>query len=259
MTHSPDSPPSLRGLDVEAHLSDPSLKQRFVTPMFDLIAPRYDAFTRLFSFGLDGTWKEELLRDAVAGAPPEAVVLDLACGTGDLAFALASRIAGARVTGVDASPRMIDEANERRAVASGPEGRVAFRVGDMSRLDGIADASVDVVTAGYGFRNVPDPRQALAEVARVLAPGGRLLTLDFYRPANSLWRPLFLGYLLAAGNLVGWLWHREPVVYGYIAHSIAHWLSWRDFSRALEEAGLSVERVRVKLLGGMAVHVARKR
>ena len=108
MTHSPDSPPSLRGLDVEAHLSDPSLKQRFVTPMFDLIAPRYDAFTRLFSFGLDRTWKEELLRDAVAGAPPEAVVLDLACGTGDLAFALASRIAGARVTGVDASPRMIE-------------------------------------------------------------------------------------------------------------------------------------------------------
>jgi demethylmenaquinone methyltransferase/2-methoxy-6-polyprenyl-1,4-benzoquinol methylase len=253
-------PTPLRDLDVDAHLGDPALKQRFVTPMFDIVATRYDRFTRLFSFGMDRRWKEELLADAVAGAPASgAVALDLACGTGDLAFAVAGRLAGARVSGLDASPAMIDAAKtRRRAQAGSAAGTVAFRVGDMTRLDGVADASVDVVTAGYGFRNVPDFRAALAECARVLRPGGRLLTLDFYRPESALWRALFLGYVRVAGDLVGWLWHREPVVYGYIARSVDHFVSWRDFSAALEAAGFSVERMQTHLLGGIAVHVARR-
>jgi demethylmenaquinone methyltransferase/2-methoxy-6-polyprenyl-1,4-benzoquinol methylase len=252
-------PPTLRGLDVDEHLSDPAKKQHFVTPMFDIIAPRYDQFTRLFSFGMDSRWKAELLDDAVAAAPAEAVVVDLACGTGDLAFAIAERVAGARVSGVDASPRMIEGAKARRRErAGGAAGRVAFRVGDMTRLD-LSDASVDVVTAGYGYRNVPDFRLGLDEAARVLRPGGRLLTLDFYRPLPTLWRVLFLGYLRVAGDLVGWLWHREPVVYGYIARSIDAFVSATEFSAALDAAGFQVERVRVKLFGGVAIHVARKR
>ena len=250
--------PTLRHLDVDEHLADPALKQRFVTPMFDIIAPRYDQFTRLFSFGMDRGWKAELLDDAVAAAPAEAVVVDLACGTGDLAFAIAERVAGARVSGVDASPRMIEGAKaRRRARAGGAAGRVAFRIGDMTRLD-VPDASVDILTAGYGFRNVPDFRVALAEAARVLQPGGRLLTLDFYRPRSAFWRVLFLGYLRVAGDLVGWLWHREPVVYGYIARSIDSFVSVTDFSEALESSGFAVERVSVKLFGGVAIHVARK-
>jgi demethylmenaquinone methyltransferase/2-methoxy-6-polyprenyl-1,4-benzoquinol methylase len=210
---------------------------------------------------MDRGWKEELLADAVALTPAVgAVVLDLACGTGDLAFAAASRLPGSRVTGVDASPAMIDAAKaRRRALAGGASGTVAFRVGDMTRLDGVADASVDLVTAGYGFRNVPDFRAALADCARVLKPGGRLLTLDFYRPESAVWRVLFLGYLRVTGDAVGWLWHREPVVYGYIAKSIDHWVTWRQFATALEETGFTVERVRRHLLGGIAVHVARKK
>lgn len=252
-------PPTLRGLDVEQHLADPSLKQRFVTPMFDIIAPRYDQFTRLFSFGMDSRWKAELLEDAVAAASAEAVVVDLACGTGDLAFAIAERVAGARVSGVDASARMIEGAKaRRRARAGGAAGRVAFRVGDMTRLE-MPDRSVDVVTAGYGYRNVPDFRVGLAEAARVLRPGGRLLTLDFYRPLSTLWRVLFLGYLRVAGDLVGWVWHREPVVYGYIARSIDAFVSAAEFSAALDAAGFQVERVSLKLFGGVAIHVARKR
>jgi demethylmenaquinone methyltransferase/2-methoxy-6-polyprenyl-1,4-benzoquinol methylase len=253
--------PSLRDLDVDAHLGDPALKQRFVTPMFDIVAPRYDRFTRLFSFGMDRGWKEELLAAAVADTPAMgAVVLDLACGTGDLAFAAAARLPGARVAGVDASPAMIDAAKaRRRAQAGGAAGTVAFRVGDMTRLDGVADASVDLVTAGYGFRNVPDFRAALAECARVLKPGGRLLTLDFYRPESAPWRALFLAYLRVAGDVVGWLWHREPVVYGYIARSIDHFVSWREFAAALEQSGFVVERVRRHLLGGIAMHAARRR
>lgn len=246
--------PTLRGLDLDAHLRDPERKQRLVTPLFDIVAPRYDRFTRLFSFGMDAKWKRTLLEAVGDVAPPRATVLDVACGTGDLAFGVAALLADARVTGVDPSERMIAAAERRRDGRAG----VTFRAGDMMHLD-LPDASVDVVTAGYGVRNAPDHRRALAELARVLRPGGRLLTLDFYRPTRPIWRRVFLGWLAATGRIVGWLWHREPVVYGYIARSIESWLSIGEFSGALEDAGLEVETVRSYLRGAIAIHVARRR
>jgi ubiquinone/menaquinone biosynthesis methyltransferase len=233
-------------MSLERHLSDPALKQQFVTPMFDIIASRYDRFTRLFSFGLDRRWKAQLLAELAPFVGENTRALDLACGTGDLAFALAAR--GSHVTGIDASPRMIEEAKRRSS-------SVDFVVGDMTALD-VPDASVDVVTAGYALRNVPDYRRALREIARVLRPGGRLLTLDFYRPENIIWRRAFIAYLSASGNIVGWLWHREPVVYGYIARSVDHYISATDFTTALQESGFAAERVYRRLLGGIALHHA---
>ena len=108
------------------------------------------------------------------------------------------------------------------------------------------------------MRNVPDYERVIADVARLLRPGGVLATLDFYRPESALWRTLFLQYLAVSGNCVGWLWHREPVAYGYIARSIDHFVSWQRFSRALETHGLRVEGVRTKLRGGVALHFARR-
>ena len=247
----------LQALDLEAHLADPALKQGFVTPMFDVIAPRYDDFTRVFSFGMDRGWKRELIGHVLRRARPNVVVLDLACGTGDLAFDIAEALPASRVTGVDVSSGMIALANERvkRGGRVSPRDRVRFLVGDMSRID-LPDASVDVVTAGYGFRNVPDHEVALREVARVLRPGGYLLTLDFYRPENAFWRRLLVWYLTTAGSIVGWLWHRAPVVYAYLGPSVEHFVSWQTFSRSLDSAGFRVERVTRKLLGGIAIHIA---
>jgi demethylmenaquinone methyltransferase/2-methoxy-6-polyprenyl-1,4-benzoquinol methylase len=246
--------PRLRDLDLERHLSDPALKQRFVTPMFDLVAPRYDDFTRAFSYGMDRGWKRAVVSELASRAPGAAMVLDLACGTGDLAFAAAAAIPFSRVVGVDASPRMIECAHARAARAGAP----AFAVGDMANL-AIADASVDAVTAGYAFRNAPDHRAALREAARVLRPGGVLVTLDFYRPASPLWRTLLLAYLRVAGNAVGWWWHREALAYGYIAPSIAAFVSWQQFRDALVVSGFDVKTVRRFLLGGVAIHVAVRR
>ena len=246
----------LDALDLEASLADPALKQRFVTPMFDIIAPRYDRFTRVFSFGMDRLWKTELIAWMAGNLRPEARVLDLACGTGDLAFEAGALAPRGDVLGVDASSAMIDLASER-AAREAPAGNVRFVVADLTSLD-VPSASVDAVTAGYALRNVPNYEAGVSEIARVLKPGGVVATLDFYRPEPWWWRTLFLAYLRAAGNSVGWLWHRQPVVYGYIAASIDHFVSSRRFARALEAHGLHVESVRTKLLGGVAIHVARK-
>ena len=90
----------------------------------------------------------------------------------------------------------------------------------------------------------------------MLRPGGRLITLDFYRPRSALWRGLYLAYLRGAGNVVGWLWHRSAVVYGYIAPSIDHFTSWQQFSAELEAIGFINVRVRTYLAGGLAIHEA---
>ena len=252
----PLTPRQLAALDLRAHLDDPRRKQGFVTPMFELIAPRYDAFTRLFSFGMDARWKEELMRWLDGVAPARGTLLDVACGTGDLALAAARLRPGANVIGVDAASRMTALAAQR--VLPGDMRRVSFVTGDLSRL-ALPDASVDAITGGYALRNVPDYRRGIAELARVLRPGGHLLTLDFYRPPSPVWRELFLGYLQLSGSAVGWWWHRAPVVYAYIAHSIRHFVTEAEFARALRAAGFDVRRESRFLLGGIALHHAVKR
>lgn len=266
-------PARLQSLDLEAHLRDPARKQAFVTPMFDVIAPRYDAFTRLFSLGMDAGWKREALAAAVDTLPSSDAdrpggtgrqgprVLDLACGTGDLAVGLARRVPAASVLGLDASGGMIAAASVRLADA-GRDADVAPRVrvalADMQALP-VADGTIDLVIAGYGVRNVPEPMRAVREIARVLRPGGAFVSLDFHRPASAPWRALFLGYLQVAGNAVGWWWHRQPVVYGYIARSIDHFMSWQAFAALLAGEGFVVDDVRRHLGGGIARVVARRR
>lgn len=221
--------------------------------MFEHIAPRYDDFTRLFSFGMDARWKRMLMRWFDEVAPPRADVVDVACGTGDLAMAAARLRPAGRVTGVDAATAMIALAASR--VAPADAGRVTFHTGDLTRL-ALADASADAVLAGYALRNVPSYEDGIRELARVLRPGGVLITLDFYRPRAAWWRLPFLGYLRLAGGAVGWWWHRAPVMYSYIAHSIEHFVSHQDFSAALRRHGFDVARVRPLLLGGVALHLA---
>jgi demethylmenaquinone methyltransferase/2-methoxy-6-polyprenyl-1,4-benzoquinol methylase len=246
----------LRELDPERHLDDPAIRQRYVTAVFDLIAPRYDAFTRWFSFGMDRAWKREVTRLATAAANRDGRVLvaDLACGTGDLAFALAAH--GRVVVGLDVSREMLGRAARR--APSFADGAPRFAAGDMTALP-VADACIDVVTIGYGLRNAPRLDAALDEVARVLRPGGHVVTLDFCRPANAIWCRLFLGYLAVAGNVYGWAWHREPAAYGYIPRSIARFVTPNELTAALAERGFDVYHVGRKLLGGICVHAGRKR
>ena len=160
----------------------PEAKRRYNARLFTTIAGRYDFITRLLSYGRDQAWKRDLM--AQAAIAPGQRVLDLATGTGDLALAAAAQ--GAVVVGLDLAPRMI-----RLARAKPGAGAVRFLVGDMTSLP-LPPASVDVVTTGYGLRNVPDLDRAIAEIARVLRPGGRFLSLDFEKPAHRRLAPRLL-------------------------------------------------------------------
>lgn len=228
-------------------LGAPETKAPYVRRLFHTIADRYDLITRLLSFGRDRHWKLRLAALAVPRAGMQA--LDLACGTGDIAFELARR--GARVVGLDVTHRMLQLAQAK--THAGPP--VRFVTGDMMALP-FPDASFDLVTTGYGIRNVPRIEPALEEIRRVLRPGGLLLSLDFDRPANPIVRGVYLGYLTIVGSALGWVLHRDPDTYRYIPESIRRYPGAAAVSAMLARDGFRDARV-VPLLGGlMALHVA---
>jgi demethylmenaquinone methyltransferase/2-methoxy-6-polyprenyl-1,4-benzoquinol methylase len=226
----------------------PERKRRYNARLFDTIAPRYDLITRLLSYGRDQAWKQRLM--TLSAIAPGEAVLDLACGTGDLAIAAAER--GARVTGLDLVPRMIGLA-ARRPDAS----RVGFLVGDMTTLP-FGEAAFDVVTTGYGLRNVPRLDRALDEIARVLKPRGRFLSLDFNRPDNAALRFVYLSYLTVAGSIVGVTLHGDPDTYRYIPASLARYPGANAVVRLLRDRGFEDARWVPALGGLMALHVAQK-
>jgi demethylmenaquinone methyltransferase/2-methoxy-6-polyprenyl-1,4-benzoquinol methylase len=228
-------------------LASPESKAPYVRRLFATIADRYDLITRLLSYGRDAAWKRRLVALSDAGSATRA--LDVACGTGDIAFALAER--GARVTGLDLTLRMLQLAR-----AKTPSRRaVAFTTGDMMALP-FGDAGFDLVTAGYGLRNVPSLQPAIDEIRRVLRPGGLLLSLDFNRPSNALMRAIYLGYLTIVGSTLGWLLHRDPDTYRYIPESIKRYPGADGVAALLARSGFEQCRV-IPLLGGlMAINVA---
>jgi len=237
-------------------LETPENKHRYVAKLFSTIADRYDLITVLLSYGQDRRWKDRLVTMAEAAAPTSGTstgrsrdALDLACGTGDIAFALAAR--GARVVGLDLTLRMIELAR----VKSTRDSRTSFLVGDMMALP-FGDASFDVVTTGYGIRNVPVIAPALAEIHRVLRPRGLLLSLDFNRPSNAIVRSVYLTYLTIVGSTLGFVLHGDADTYRYIPESIRRYPGAEGVCRIAREHGFqSCEYHRV--LGGlMAIHRA---
>jgi demethylmenaquinone methyltransferase/2-methoxy-6-polyprenyl-1,4-benzoquinol methylase len=210
-----------------------------VQTMFDRIAPVYDAMNRVMTAGLDRRWRRATIRAVVQS---DNDVLDVACGTGDLA-AEAAR-AGGRVTGLDFSPEMLVRARRK-------EPSVEWVQGDMLALP-FADASFDAATCGFGVRNASDLDLALRELARVLRPGGRVGILEITRPRGLL-RFFFafwfdrvvpmLGRVLPGGE-----------AYTYLPASVRRFPAADELVTVLERAGF--RDVRYRLFGGgiVALH-----
>jgi demethylmenaquinone methyltransferase/2-methoxy-6-polyprenyl-1,4-benzoquinol methylase len=249
-------------LTLRATIATPDGKRRYVRRLFATIADRYDFITRFLSYGQDARWKRRLIR--LAGLQPSDRLLDLACGTGDLLFEAVPRVRSA--VGLDVTFRMVQLARERalvrdRAVhaAAGTEMRPNTLVvtGDMLALP-FGEAAFEVVTTGYGLRNVPDLDHALREIDRVLAPGGRLLSLDFNRPRNGIVRAAYLAYLTVVGSLLGWVLHGDPDTYRYIPESIRNYPGADGVAALMHAHGFVEVRVMPVIGGLMAIHVARK-
>ena len=236
-------------MSLHHRIATPAAKQRYVRALFATIADRYDLITVVLSYGQDRRWKRRLVDLAAPGRGTRA--LDLATGTGDIAFGLAAE--GAQVVGLDVTLRMIQLARAKIPTRSA----AGFIVGDMLALP-FPGGSFDVVTIGYGLRNVPDLDTAIAELFRVVRPGGRILSLDFNRPTSRVVRTMYLAYLTLVGSVLGWLLHRDPDTYRYIPASLRTYPGGAGVAALLKRHGF-VRVAHHPVLGGlMSIHVAHR-
>ena len=220
-----------------------------VRRLFDRIAPRYDLVNDLQSFGMHRLWKRRLV-EWTAGCPGD-LALDVCCGTGDVALALAKR--GATVTGVDFSANMLDKARLRGKGQAG----LRFVEADALALPFPAK-SFDWVTIAYGLRNLPNFDDGLDELVRVLRPGGSLLILDFGKPKFALWRRVYFAWLGWIIPLFGRVFCGDAAAYGYILESLRHYPAQEGIVEAMKSRNLACVGVRNFLGGVMSIHSGKK-
>ncbi len=221
--------------------------------MFASIAPRYDLLNRVLSLGLDQSWR----RAMVARLPalgPEDRVLDLCTGTGDVALALAD--AGARVHAGDFCQEMVQRAPEKEGAK---EHGIGWFVGDALSLP-YAASTFRALTVAFGLRNVEHPGNGLAEMARVLSPGGRLMVLEFSKPTVWPFSALYSFYVFRVLPTLGRMFSGSKVdAYRYLPESVWNWPGPEELAAMMNERGLEVVEQKSFLLGAVVLHVADKR
>lgn len=224
-----------------------------VNSMFARIAARYDVANHLLSGGVDYWWRQRLVR-LVHDMHP-AAVLDLATGSGDVAFALADGLPpGVRLTGMDFCQPMLDEAVKKRT-ASARWTQIEFAQGDGMALP-LPDAAFDAVTISFGLRNMADRHKALSEMRRVLRPGGRLFVLEFSQP-HFWFRPFYYAYLRHMLPVVAGVVTGDKGAYDYLCGSIEQFPGRTAMSAEILRAGFASVSATPLTCGIVALHEAR--
>jgi demethylmenaquinone methyltransferase/2-methoxy-6-polyprenyl-1,4-benzoquinol methylase len=234
------------------YLSYDSDRAPHVRALFTRIARRYDLVNDVMSFGMHRRWKRETVRLALSGSrlAQSLRVLDLCCGSGDLCF-LAEEMGAGFVVGADFTLPMLAVARRRRN-----EGRLRTRLvqADALRLP-FRDGTFDVITIGYGLRNVADIPAALSEMRRVLAPGGRAVVLDFGKPDRAVPAALYRVYLGAVMPAMGLIFHGDADTYAYIPASLERYPAQRGVEDLMRKAGFDAVRYEERLLGTMGINI----
>jgi demethylmenaquinone methyltransferase/2-methoxy-6-polyprenyl-1,4-benzoquinol methylase len=222
-----------------------------VNEMFSRLAQRYDLVNDVMSLGMHRRWKRDAVRLGLGAAARPPRWLDLCCGTGDIGFRAEGARPGARVVGLDFTFPMLTVARQRGCAAGS---RARFIQGDALNLP-FADRSFDAISVGYGLRNLADIPRGLAEMRRVLAPGGRAVVLDFGKPDNAVASALYWGFLKTVMPMMGWLFHRDPETYAYIPASLERYPAQRGVEKLMQEAGFVNVGYENRLLGTMGINV----
>ena len=231
------------------NLSSPN---RFARDLFAPLPARYDRLAELLSFGQNGQWRAAMTGRVCGDVPADGVILDVASGTAGVALQLASR-SRARVVGVDLTEQMLRQ-GQRRVAAAGQRERITLMTGRAEQLP-FPDASFDALTFTYLLRYVRDPQATLAELARVLKPGGTMASLEFCVPTGPVWHPAWWAYtrmVLPTGGLLlgGREWFRVGRFLGpnISAHYRRYPVAWTV--TAWEKAGMTDVGTRIMSLGG---------
>lgn len=223
-----------------------------VRQMFAGIVPHYDRANRILSGGRDAAWRHRLIREVCAHRPK--VIVDLATGSGEVAFALSKALGpGVSITGLDFCQPMLEKAREKQSKMKGSEW-IHFCLGDCHELP-FGDGTVDVLCIAFGIRNLEDRHRGFKEMRRVLRAGGALFTLEFSQP-YLFFRPFYYLYLKALLPLLArWVTGKRRA-YEYLVGSIESFPARAEIAVELRHAGFSQVRSIPLTLGVVAIHRA---
>jgi demethylmenaquinone methyltransferase/2-methoxy-6-polyprenyl-1,4-benzoquinol methylase len=227
-----------------------------VNSMFARIARRYDVANLLLSCGIDSIWRRRLVRAVQLVQPRD--VLDLATGSGDVAFALSRNLTTAtQITGMDFCQPMLDQAEAKKTIRGGDACRnVSFRQGDALALP-LEDESVDALTIAFGLRNLADRNRGLREMHRVLRPTGTLFVLEFSQPHRWL-RPFYYFYLRQILPRLAGLLTGDRAAYQYLNDTIAEFPDRARLAEEISIAGFQAVKATPITFGIVALHEARR-
>jgi demethylmenaquinone methyltransferase / 2-methoxy-6-polyprenyl-1,4-benzoquinol methylase len=229
-------------------IHDPGQAARWVRGMFSRIAPRYDLLNHVLSLNIDRHWRAVTVRRlAESLSNPEARILDVACGTGDLMLALGAR-GNARVFGSDFCHPMLLEAGAKAG------GSAKLFEADALQLP-LADGSLDLATIAFGFRNLASYEQGLHELRRILKPGGVLAILEFSTPPNPLLAGLYGFYSRSILPLVGGWISGSREAYTYLPESVRKFPSAGELANQMRAAGFANVRFHRMTAGIVALHL----
>ena len=204
-----------------------------IREMFDGIAADYDKLNHLLSLDVDKSWRKRAIKALRTDSEP--VILDLACGTGDFAIAIAKAIPEAHVTGVDLSEGMLAVMREK-VEKQGLEDRISAEIGDGENLR-FPDGTFDDVTIAFGIRNFEDRARGLEETMRVLKPGGKLVVLELSRPEAGLLRRIYDFYFLRVLPRIGGSISGDRAAYSYLPASVKSFPGKETFMKMMSDAG----------------------
>ncbi|MDD2899402.1 MAG: bifunctional demethylmenaquinone methyltransferase/2-methoxy-6-polyprenyl-1,4-benzoquinol methylase UbiE [Desulfuromonadaceae bacterium] len=225
-----------------------------IQQMFGAIAPRYDFLNRLLSFGIDRRWRTKAVR--LLKYREGSRVLDVATGTGDVALEIALRTPDSvKITGADFCKEMVD-LGAVKVAASPYAGRIDLKVAPCEDLP-FANDTFDSITIAFGIRNVIDRRLGLAEMWRVLSPGGRMIILEFSTPRSLMFRQLYYFYFRRLLPVVGGLFSRYNA-YKYLPDSVLEFPSQEEFSRMMADAGFRNIHLHELTFGIATIYVGEK-
>jgi demethylmenaquinone methyltransferase/2-methoxy-6-polyprenyl-1,4-benzoquinol methylase len=225
-----------------------------IQQMFGAIAPRYDFLNRLLSFGIDRRWRTKAVR--LLKYREGSRILDVATGTGDVALEIALQTpASVKITGADFCQEMVD-LGAVKVAASPYADRIDLKVAPCEDLP-FANDTFDSITIAFGIRNVVDRKLGLAEMWRVLRPGGRMIILEFSTPRSQLFRQLYYFYFRQLLPVVGGLFSRYNA-YKYLPDSVLEFPSQEEFSQMIGEAGFRNIHLHELTFGIATIYVGEK-
>jgi len=251
----------VKGTTPEGATSEADASKK-VREMFTQIAPTYDRINHILSVQIDRIWRA---RTAKILHPilhcPDAKVLDLCCGTGDLSFSLASA-GSAQIIGADFAHTMLVRAKQKSAALAqssqaNRRAPIPFLEADTLHLP-FADSTFDLVTTAFGFRNLANYESGLIEIQRILKPGGTIAILEFTEPPPGLLGDLYRWYFFKILPKIGGFISGHKAAYTYLPKSISKFLRVQELAKLMERVGYESAAYKVWTFGTVALHTATK-